>query len=92
MTLPHCPTCTCCGPADPVALELERVRQWCADNAVPVVLGDCIRQSDAARYLGRTTKTLQNWGDDMLDLRRVVGRVYVEVTALAEFSCKNPQR
>lgn len=79
----HCPTCTCCE-SDPLADELLRIRAWCREVGVVPVMGSCLRQNDAARYLGRATKTLQNWGG-CLPSRKLRGRVYVSIEDLAQF-------
>ena len=80
--------CPCCGApmqeADPVAVEVQKIRSWCAANGIQIVLTDCIRQADAARYLGRAHQTLRNWGD-LIPARRVRGRVYYRLSDVAEF-------
>ncbi len=85
MTNSGCPHCGQPMPTDPVAAESERIRRWAAENGIPVLLGDCIRQADAARYLGRAPKTLQNWAatDERLPARRLRGRVYHDIEAIA---------
>jgi len=79
--------CESCGQvihADAVEQEVERVKQWCREVGVVPVLGNCLRQNDCARYLGRATKTLQNWGDGFPS-RRLRGRTYVSISDLAQF-------
>ncbi|GAB3380309.1 hypothetical protein [Azotobacter armeniacus] len=82
--------CPCCGqplPIDPVEAQADAIRTWCRDNGVPILLGDCVRRSDAATFLGRSEKTLSNWAavDSPIPVRRLNGRAYYEIRDLAVF-------
>jgi hypothetical protein len=84
--------CPCCGqslPVDDIEAEVGDIRQWCGTNGIVPVLGDCIRLQDAARYLDRKIKTVQNWlySDPPFRTKRLHGRVYVGVEDLAKFVC-----
>lgn len=70
---------------DAVQAEAERIREWCGKYGVPIVLGDCIRQTDAARYLGRAIQTLRNWGGDDLPIQHFRSRAYYQIEDLARF-------
>lgn len=67
--------------------EIKNITAWCEANGAPIVLGDCIRQSDAARYIGRATKTLKNWAgtDKEIPARHLRGRVYHSIQDIAQF-------
>tara|TARA_R110002124_G_scaffold101397_1_gene248925 strand:+ start:4238 stop:4510 length:273 start_codon:yes stop_codon:yes gene_type:complete len=82
--------CPCCGrplPIDQAEAEADAIRQWCRNNGVPILLGDCIRREDAARYMGRSAKTLSNWQavDQPIPVRRLNQRTYYEICDLAAF-------
>lgn len=89
--------CPCCGqdmPMDPLEAQADAIRRWCRSNDVAILLGDCIRRSDAAMYLGRAEKTLANWEsvDSPIPVRRLNGRAYYEISDLAAFVVKPPSR
>lgn len=89
-----CPTCGQALPVDPVEAEAEAIRQWCRNNGVAILLGDCVRRSDAALYLGRAEKTLANWESvaQPIPVRRLSGRTYYEIRDLAAFVVKDSSR
>lgn len=89
-----CPTCGQPLPSDPAEAQAAAIRQWCRDNNVPILLGDCVRRSDAALYLGRAEKTLANWESvaQPLQVRRLNGRAYYEIRDLAAFVAKDSSR
>lgn len=90
----NCPTCGQPLPVDPADLQADTIRAWCRDNNVPILLGDCVRRSDAATFLGRAEKTLANWEavDSPIPVRRLNGRAYYEIRDLAAFVVKTPSR
>lgn len=89
-----CPTCGQPMPSDPAEAQADAIRQWCRDNNVPILLGDCVRRSDAALYLGRAEKTLANWESvaQPIPVRRLNGRTYYEIRELAAFAVKGHSR
>lgn len=92
--VPDCEICPTCGgrlQADPVEVQAEAIRHWCHATAVPILLGDCLRRSDAATYLGRSEKTLANWAasEDPIQTTRLNGRPYYPIHSLAEYIVKN---
>lgn len=90
MNKEYCHTCGQSLPnqTDRIAGEAEAIRAWCNSYGAPVVLGDYLKLQDAARYLGRSEKTLQNWiygMDSPFAVRRVRKRAYLNIAELAEF-------
>lgn len=83
----NCPTCGQPLPEDPVERQADAIRAWCNDNQVPILLGDCLRRSDVAVYMGRKEKTLANWkGSDGLQPSRYLnGRPYYEIREIAAY-------
>lgn len=83
----NCPTCGQPLPEDPVERQADAIRAWCNDNQVPILLGDCLRRSDVAAYMGRKEKTLANWkGSDGLQPSRYLnGRPYYEIREIAAY-------
>lgn len=94
--LTKCPACGYCLVSTESRLDAkaEEIRQWCRTNEIPILLGDCIRRSAAAAYLGRSEKTLGNWAavDSPIPFQRLNGRAYYEITDLAAFALKEPSR
>lgn len=86
----NCPECGQPLPTDPAEAETKRIRDWCRDSGVVLVLGDAIHQREAARYLGLSQKTLQNW--HFLPSKKIRGRVHVRISDLAEFICNQTSR
>ncbi len=80
-----CPECGQALPVDHVEAAAEAIRDWCRDSGVPILLGGCIRQSDAATYLGRSSKTLSNWNGDVIPVKKVRGRAYLSIQDIAWF-------
>lgn len=72
--------CPCCRREWPRALrvgrELEVLREWCAVEGVRLVAGR-ILESDLARYLDKSERTLRGWRDQErpLAFTRLGGRV-----------------
>lgn len=89
-----CPTCGQSMPTDPLELQVDAIRAWCSTSGVAILLGDCIRRSDAATYLGRSNKTLCNWDaiDCPIPVRRLNRRAYYEIRDLAAFVVKEASR
>ena len=85
-----CPACGQMMPSDPAESYADSIRAWCRDHEVPILLGDCLRRSDTATFLGRAEKTLANWEsvDKPIPVRRLNGRVYYEIRDIAAFLVK----
>ena len=80
----QCPHCGQPLPADPIEAEVQRIERWCSEQRIPLVMGDCLRQCHAARYLGRSEKTLRNWSGAIPEVK-VRGRVHIRISELARF-------
>lgn len=74
-------------PEDPVEQQADAIRAWCDDNRVAILLGDCLRRTDVAAYMGLKEKTLANWkGSDGLQPSRYLnGRPYYEIMEIAAY-------
>lgn len=83
----NCPTCGQPMPEDPVDEQADVIRSWCRDNGVAILLGDCLRRSDVAAFLGKAEKTLANWNnsDGLAPSRHLNGRPYYEIRDIAAY-------
>jgi hypothetical protein len=74
--------------SDDLAMEIDKIETWCQSSGVSPALGNCLKLQDAATYLGRSEKTLQNWlyiADSPLEVRRLRRRSYVTINSVAAF-------
>lgn len=84
MVLTTCPHCGQSIAGDPLADEIARLHAWCQSQNIYPARGDLLRVEQAAKYLGRESKTLRNWlSVGTLHATKIRKRAFISIPDLA---------